>query len=390
VSAASAILSDIAEINPPMAGRLASDTEVSFLAMKDVLETGVTTCGEHRQYAEVAKGYTPFESGDLLIAKITPCFQNNKIAQANVSHALGFGSTEFHVVRLNPEMADSRYVLHFLRQEAVRRAGEFQMTGSAGQKRVPVRFLATLQLPLPSLTEQRRIAAYLDRMHALQVKRQQAIALGDRLAEAIFFDMFDRTQNSADGELGDYLSFVTSGSRGWAKYYAESGNRFIRSLDVRMNEIASSAAVYVNPPDNAEAKRTRVRAGDVLLTITGSLIGRVAPVPAELSGSYISQHVAILRTDQARMLPEFLSFFLSLPTEGQRQIAQTYYGQTKPGLNFEQIGKLKVPIQSVTDQRSFVDRLAQIKYIVALQREHLARLDELFASLQSRAFGGAL
>jgi type I restriction enzyme S subunit len=246
------------------------------------------------------------------------------------------------------------------------------------------------KLLLPPLDEQRQIADLLDRTNRLRTERQAAVGLLDDLASSIFVEAFGWSHGSASAELGDYLSFVTSGSRGWAKYYTQSGSRFIRSLDVRMNEISNDAAVYVSPPDNAEAKRTMVRTGDVLLTITGSLIGRVAPVTADLAGSYISQHVAILRIDQTRMLPEFLSFFLSLPTGGQRQIANLHYGQTKPGLNFEQIREFKVPAQSITQQRSFVQKLAKVKEIVTLHREHLARLDELFVSLQYRAFSGAL
>ena len=76
-----------------------------------------------------------------------------------------------------------------------------------------------------------------------------------------------------------------------------------------MNSISDEDAVFVEPPDNAEADRTRVIPGDVLLTITGSEIGRVATVPDRLNGAYISQHVAILRL-KAGLLPEFLSMFL--------------------------------------------------------------------------------
>jgi type I restriction enzyme S subunit len=295
-----------------------------------------------------------------------------------------------HFLRLRPRTVDGRYLARWLTYEFKR--GEFRTITRrwVNQAAIDKEELLNRQIPLPSLTEQRRIADIFDRSDALRTKRQQAIALWDRLAESIFFGMFAWTQKSPNADLEDYLTFVTSGSRGWAKYYADSGSRFIRSMDVRMNEIASSDAVYVDPPDNAEAKRTRVSTGDVLLTITGALIGRVAPVPSELAGSYISQHVAILRTDQKRILPEFLAFFLSLPTGGQRQIAELHYGQTKPGLNFEQIGEFRVPAQDITQQRSFVEKLAKIKEIVALHHEHLARLDELFTSLQYRAFGGTL
>lgn len=295
-----------------------------------------------------------------------------------------------HFFRIRPHAVDGRYLARWLTYEFKR--GEFHTITRqwVNQAAIDKEALLDRHIPLPSLTEQRRIADILDHSDALSTKRKQAIGLWDRLAESIFFDMFGWTQKSANVELGNYLSFVTSGSRGWAKYYTDSGSRFIRSLDVRMNEIASSDEVYVNPPDNAEARRTKVRAGDVLLTITGSLIGRVAPVTAEFAGSYISQHVAILRVDESKMLPEFLSFFLSLPAGGQRQIAELHYGQTKPGLNFEQISEFSVPEESIAQQRLFVERLVKIKEIVTLHREHLAGLDELFVSLQDRGFGGAL
>lgn len=102
-------------------------------------------------------------------------------------------------------------------------------------------------------------------------------------------------------------------------------------------------AVFVKPPNGAEADRTRVKPGDLLLTITGSRIGRVAPVSERLNGAFISQHVAILRL-KAGLLPEFLSMFLSLDAGGQREIARVHYGQTKPGLNLDQIRELRAPV----------------------------------------------
>ena len=96
-------------------------------------------------------------------------------------------------------------------------------------------------------------------------------------------------------KLGDNLLFITSGSRGWSEYYSPTGQRFIRSLDVQMNYIGNEDMAFVLPPDNSEARRTQSKAGDVLLTITGSRIGRVAPVPDDLDGAFVSQHVAILR-----------------------------------------------------------------------------------------------
>jgi type I restriction enzyme S subunit len=166
-----------------------------------------------------------------------------------------------------------------------------------------------------------------------------------------------------------------------------SATRFIRSLDVRMNSISDADAVFVKAPTGAEADRTRVAHGDVLLTITGSRIGRVAAVPERLKGSFISQHVAILRLKEG-LLPEFLSMFLSLDTGGQRQIERLQYGQTKPGLNLDQIREMRVPVPQLCHQQEFLALVERVEHLRAVQREALRQAEHLFASLLNRAFSG--
>lgn len=243
-------------------------------------------------------------------------------------------------------MAEAGYVARFLQRE--HRQGTFSHICKrwVNQAAVATDDLLALEIPLPPLAEQKRIAAILDQADALRRLRRRALDRLNTLGQAIFQEMFG-SGAIPHVPLDDSLEFITSGGRGWAKYYAESGARFIRSLDVQMNSIDDADAVFVAAPLNAEARRTQVRRGDVLLTITGSKIGRVAPVPEELSGSYISQHIAILRPDQGRLLPDFLSYFLSMDTGGQVQISKKQYGQTKPGLNFEQIRSFSVPSASL-------------------------------------------
>jgi type I restriction enzyme, S subunit len=204
-------LGEIAELNPRHSVSLESNALISFVAMSSVSAETATTTVEERCYGEVSKGYTPFIDGDVLVAKITPCFENGKIAQAKLKHRIGFGSTEFHVVRPYPGKAEARYLLHFLRQENIRHDGARKMTGSAGQRRVPEHFLSNLEILLPSLEEQRRIAEILDRAEELRSKRREAIAQLDTLTQAIFLEMFgDPVTNPKGWQLSYFKDLLST------------------------------------------------------------------------------------------------------------------------------------------------------------------------------------
>lgn len=245
------------------------------------------------------------------------------------------------------------------------------------------------RIPWPALSDQKRIVRRLEQADRLRRTRRYAIELNNTFLPAAFLKLFGDLQARPNGapivELGELLDYVTSGARGWAEHYVTHGSRFIRSLDVRMNYISDEEAVFVAPPKGAEANRIRVRTNDVLLTITGSQIGRVAPVPARLDGAYISQHVAILRL-KSGLLPVFLSWYLSLECGGQREIARLQYGQTKPGLNFAQIREFRIPLPSIKQQQHFGALVEQHERLQAGQREALRQTDHMFQSLLHRAF----
>ncbi|MVU82305.1 restriction endonuclease subunit S [Nocardia sp. ET3-3] len=336
--------------------------------------------------AQIGSNKQIVKPGDVLLSKIVPHIRRAWIVEPHTDRRL-IASGEWIIFR--SKMFYPNYLRQLLISDAFHSQFMNTVAGVGGSLlRARPSFVARISVPLPSISEQQRIAEVLDRVDALREKRRKAIALLDDLAQSIFLDMFPTTMKTV--KLSESLSFVTSGGRGWAKYYSENGTRFIRSLDVRMNWIDDADAAYVNAPDNAEAKRTRVFEGDVLLTITGSRIGRVAPVLGTLDGAYVSQHVAILRPQRDTIDPKFLAFFLSLPARGQKQIRSMQYGQTKPGLNFEQIRSIEVPDASLEQQRRFGDRLQSVQFIAEEHRNHLAELDALFASLQSRAFRGEL
>jgi len=134
---------------PPLSRH--DDTPTTFVPMPAVDDLrGVIAAPEIRPFAEVRKGYTYFAEGDVLFAKITPCMQNGKHAVArHLLDGIGFGSTEFHVIRPGPEVI-AEWVHRFIRQPWVLKAATAHFTGAVGQQRVPANFLANLDIPLPS------------------------------------------------------------------------------------------------------------------------------------------------------------------------------------------------------------------------------------------------
>ena len=250
--------------------------------------------------------------------------------------------------------------------------------------------VAKLEVPLPPLPEQRRIAAILDQADALRAKRREALAQLDSLTQSVFIEMFGDAQTIYERwpvkPLGEMLEFLTSGSRGWAEYYAETGAIFLRIQNVCRGELDLSDVAYVSAPDSAEARRTEVREGDVLLSITADL-GRTAVVPPNIGKAHINQHLSILRTKA--VVPRYLSAFLASPA-GQSEVMGRNKQGVKAGLNFDDIRSFRIPKPPSHLQQEFVTRSEEVGRQRGFHHQLLSELDSLFVSLQHRAFRGEL
>ncbi|QIL83407.1 hypothetical protein G7047_28265 [Diaphorobacter sp. HDW4A] len=264
-------LVDCALINPKFDKALASKGELaSFVPMAAVsAETGSIVEHEVREIDGLLKGFTPFQPEDVLVAKITPCFENGKIAHANIERRFGFGSTEFHVVRADTQKLDERYLFHFLRQPRIRVEGEKRMTGSGGQRRVPKAYLEQLDIPLPTLSDQRRIADVLDKADALRAKRREAIAKLDQLLHAVFLEMFgDPVFNPKKWpvvRVGDQFSDFVGGKNMECPDTSASPYRILKVSAVTKTVYApnesKAAPEHYEPSQNAI-----VRKGDLLFS----------------------------------------------------------------------------------------------------------------------------
>ncbi|CNE12180.1 restriction endonuclease subunit S [Yersinia pseudotuberculosis] len=154
-------LSDLCFINPSRSEKPENGV-VSFISMDGVSEDAKLIKTEDRYYSDVSKGFTSFKDDDVLVAKITPCFENGKGAYViNLTNGIGFGSTEFHVLRAK-EGVNAKYIYYLTVMTEFRVRGEMNMQGSAGQKRVTTDYLKSLKLTVPiSFTEQNKIATVL-------------------------------------------------------------------------------------------------------------------------------------------------------------------------------------------------------------------------------------
>lgn len=249
---------------------------------------------------------------------------------------------------------------------------------------------AKIPIPLLPLDYQRRIAAILDQADVLRERRRKAVERASRLAQAIFISTFGDWSRPNHGiplvKLGPNLDFLTSGSRGWAEYYRDAGSLFLRIQNVRYDELDLTDIAYVSPPHSAEARRTRVQPGDVLLSITADL-GRTAVVPKEIGEAYINQHLALIRT--RAFDPRFLSAALASPA-GQKIIRSKNREAVKAGMNFDDIKSIEVPDVSREAQCAFARSAAKAGAILYKAREHLAATDQLFLALQNQLFGDSV
>ncbi|MBK8398023.1 MAG: restriction endonuclease subunit S [Leptospiraceae bacterium] len=251
--------------------------------------------------------------------------------------------------------------------------------------------IKAFQIPLPPLSVQKEIAEILDTADALRKKDNELLKKYDELAQSIFIEMFgDPVRNEKGWEvkkLGDCIEFLTSGSRGWAKYYSDKGEIFLRINNVGYNELKIKNLAYVNAPENAEAKRTEVKSGDILLSITAD-IGRTCVIPDNFSKAFINQHLTLIRLTKD-FVPYYVSQLLST-NYGQNQIHKLNKGGVKAGLNFDDIksiGLLKPPFELQVKYNMIANQLRnQIDKINVA----ITHTNNLFHSLLQKAFKGEL
>lgn len=442
-------LDDIAEINPRYVGENVQDnTDVTFLPMKCVEElTGYIDLSSTKKLSEVRKkSYTPFVEGDILFAKITPCMENGKVAIARgLKNKVGFGSTEFHVIRL-PKLLPREFYFYFLTQEGLRRDSKRNMTGSAGQLRVPVNYIKQLQIPIPPLSEQQRIVSKIEQLftqldagvealnkikaqlkpyrqsvlksafegkltqewrekhkHELEpasellkrIKEERKEKLGKKYKDTPPLDTIELSklpENWTWATIGQIAKVDTGATplRSNKKYYESGTIPWVTSSAVN-KPFVTQADEHIT--ENAiKETRTKIFPPHTLLVALygeGKTRGKVSELLIEAATNQAL--AAVILEGKASNLRSYIKLFFLKNYEEIRRISS---GGVQPNLNLSKIKATKVPLSPLEEQQKIVEEvekhLSIIDQVERTVENNLLQAQTLRQSILKKAFEGRL
>lgn len=270
-----------------------------------------------------------------------------------------------------------------------------QGTGGA-QPNISQTILKNLPIPLPPLPTQHLIVSRIESLFAeldkgveyLRTAQQQLKIYRQAVLKSAFEECGEMRK------VWELSSIVTSGSRGWAKYYTDKkGARFVRITDLTRDKInlQNNSIQYISLPENVEGKRSLLQPNDVLVSITADL-GSIALVPSNIGEAYINQHIAMIRFKNSKQ-GKFMAYYLR-SDYGQRSLLKNKRGGGKLGLGLDDIRNTDVPFVKEEEATEIVlkieTRLSQAEVAEARITESLQKTEALRQSILKKAFGGEL
>jgi len=384
---------NVAQLSPTYSDDPPSPEEMcTVVPMESVSETGSIDVSSVAPFADINGGLTLFENRDVLFAKITPCMENGKGAFVNqVPTRYAFGSTEFHVLRANYAV-DPKFLYYYTFNSLYRAYAAENMSGAAGQKRVSSRFLKDTRLFLPRLSEQERIAAYLDTScaaidAAVTAKRRQIDTL-DGVKKAIIQRAVTRglEENPTLRRTGNIwmvevpsswelvslkrISEVQTGLTLGKVYEGALIERpYLRVANVQDGHLNLGDVTRIDVPKEV-AQRVTLRTDDVLMTEGGDLdkLGRGTIWTGEIADCLHQNHIFAIRCFKHKLLPLFLAY-LTASQYGRDYFEATGKRTTNlASTNSTKVGLFPIPRPSIDEQHAICEsldaRLAHIRKIV--------------------------
>lgn len=381
-------IEEISNVNPTK-DKVDEDIEVSFIGMSDISVDGKLQNYNIKKYGEVCKGFTSFKDNDVLLAKITPCFENGKggLVQ-NLKNGIGFGSTEFHVLRANKK-DDAKFIYYTTKSWKFKTLGEKNMTGSAGQKRVPTDFISKFKLAVPALDKERNeiskilsdVDNYIDRKEMLiAVKEKYKIGLVQNLLTGKISCKEDKLENNKNSSWGK-IPF------NWEErsidYILESVVREVEKpkdsycrLGLRSHAKGTFHELVEDPSTVSMDKLYIVKNKDLIVNITFAWEHAIALAKEEDDGKLVSHRFPTYEFKN-NAIPEFYEYFVKQPK------FKYMLGNISPGgagrnrvMSKTDFMKLKVLVPPIEEQKSIVEILSTVDKEIELLEKELEKIKE--------------
>lgn len=392
-------LNEIVFINPrkpvkPMDGL------VSFIPMDAVSEDARLLRLEEKQYECVEKGFTSFKDDDVLIAKITPCFENGKGAIASgLKSGIGFGSTEFHVLRAKSNICP-KFIYYLTVTQEFRIRGEMNMQGSAGQKRVTTDYLKALKVLLPPFPEQKKIAKILSTWDKainttqalINASKQQKKALMQQLltGKKRFSEFEGKWEEVKLLSLACPLRRKSFTDGDWIEspYISDSGCRLIQTGNIGIGTFKDKNKKYISEQSFIDLKCTEVQVGDLLICRLAEPAGRACVVPEIKENKMLtSVDVTIMKVDLSKTTAQLLSLFFSLD-HTLYTVSSLCGGSTRSRISRTNLGAMKIKLPPLKEQQKIVVVLTNADQEIELLEQQLTDLKQEKKALMQQLLTG--
>lgn len=305
---------------------------------------------------------------------------------------------------LTPVLIDPEVLFHFINRHYSYINSKPKGTGTP---HVNPDIFWKLKFPIAPINEQKRIVAKLDqiipRIDLVKERLDKIPAIIKRfrqsvLTSAVTGRLSENWRGSSLSEwkettLYDLSDYITSGSRGWAKYYSGSGAIFVRAQNINTDQLILDDVAFVSLPERTEGLRTKIFKDDILITITGANVTKTALVKDIIKEAYVNQHIALVRLKDPEN-SNFLYLWLTSPNAGRYQLESFAYGAGKPGLNLQNIKDVAVSLPPLEEQKEIVRQVDKLFALADNLESHYqkarTKVDKLSQSLLAKAFRGEL
>ena len=359
-----------------------------------------------RALADVAGSYTYFADGDVLLAKITPCFENGKLGiAANLTNGVGFGSSEYMVFRPSPAL-DKEWLYYYLSRETFRAEGAARMSGAVGHKRVAKEFIDAYPIPVPPLTEQQRIVGILDEafdgIATAKANAEKNLQNARALFESHLQSVFD-----ASGDSWERVTLESLLERGWIESHLDgnhggeyprkeefisAGVPYISANCLDGESIDMSRAKYLSPSRAAKLRKGIAINEDVLFAHNAT-VGAVAILHTDEAKVILGTSLTYYRCNQNFILPTYLAHYMR-SFAFKTQYLQVMGQSTRNQVPITKQREFFHVIPPMEEQRRLVETLDglfdETQRLESLYQRKRTALDELKKSLLHQAFSGAL